>query len=293
MVAPIFISYRREDSSAEAGRLHSTLLHELGSNNVFMDTSGISPGGEWPKVLADALKAARVVVVIIGPEWLRSSDQYGRRRIDQEGDWVCREIETALRDNKNILPVLVGGAKPPPKDALPQSISRLTDKQAVEIRDSFWDHDVLLIVETLRTSLSGRMRETSGQGLYPLPPEDKPDPVSEEKLRLALSGSLSKWKKAISPLPEDTSQMRIEIFRPFKFKTFADAIRFMNHVAPGCDIAMHHPRWENIWRTINVYLTTWDIGHNISDRDIQLAKYLDQAYAEFSGAAPEPSTSRT
>jgi hypothetical protein len=59
----------------------------------------------------------------------------------------------------------------------------------------------------------------------------------------------------------------------------------MGHVAPACDIAMHHPRWENIWRSISVYLTTWDIGHNISDRDIQLAKYLDLAYAEFQGAA--------
>ena len=55
----------------------------------------------------------------------------------------------------------------------------------------------------------------------------------------------------------------------------------MNEVAPGCDIAIHHPRWENIWKTVKVYLTTWDIGHRISDRDIQLARYLDQAYSDF------------
>ena len=57
----------------------------------------------------------------------------------------------------------------------------------------------------------------------------------------------------------------------------------MAQVAPGCDIAMHHPRWENIWKTIRVYLTTWDIKHRISDRDIQLARYFDRAYAEFDG----------
>ncbi len=31
-------------------------------------------------------------------------------------------------------------------------------------------------------------------------------------------------------------------------------------------------------------MTTWDIGHAISDRDIQLAKYLDHVYSEFPGA---------
>ena len=51
----------------------------------------------------------------------------------------------------------------------------------------------------------------------------------------------------------------------------------MYRVAPGCDIAIHHTRWENIWRTVRVYLTTWDIDHQISDRDIQLAKYLPEA----------------
>ena len=60
----------------------------------------------------------------------------------------------------------------------------------------------------------------------------------------------------------------------------------MNEVAPGCDIAIHHPRWENLWRSLRVWLTTWDIGHRISDRDIQLAKYFDKAYADFPGAKP-------
>lgn len=284
MAAPIFISYRREDSSPEAGRLHSNLLHELGSDNVFMDTSGIRPGKDWPKGLIEALKVARLILVVIGPEWLRASNEWGQRRIDLKDDWVRREIETALHHKKDILPVLVGRAKLPPPNTLPKSIASLLERQAVEIRDEYWDHDVDLIVETLRALVSGTKKQGSAQGPYPPIPVDKPDPISEEKISIALSGSLSCWKRVASPLPEDMSKVRIELFRRFRFKTFADAIRFMSHVAPGCDIAMHHPRWENIWRSIDVYLTTWDIGHNISDRDIQLAKYLDLSYAQFSGA---------
>jgi pterin-4a-carbinolamine dehydratase len=93
-----------------------------------------------------------------------------------------------------------------------------------------------------------------------------------------------KWKKKVSPLPEDSESVRVELFREYRFKSFRDAIRFMYQVAPGCDIAIHHPRWENIWKTVRVYLSTWDIEHRISDRDIQLARYLDKAYSEFDGA---------
>lgn len=88
MAASIFINYRREDSSPEAGRLYSNLLHEFGSNHVFMDTSGISPGEQWPESLEKALHSARLMVVVIGPEWLRASNEWGQRRIDLEDDWV-------------------------------------------------------------------------------------------------------------------------------------------------------------------------------------------------------------
>lgn len=284
MAASIFINYRREDSSPEAGRLYSNLLHELGSNHVFMDTSGISPGEKWPENLEAALKRARLMVVVIGPEWLRASNEWGQRRIDLEDDWVRHEIEKTLQDKKDILPVLVGGAKLPPARGLPESIVSLIERQAVEIRDQFWDHDVLLVVNKLRSLVSVSNERSGGAGPYPRIPLDRPDPASEEKINAALNGSLSGWKRLVSPLPEDESKVRDELFCRFAFKTFADAIRFMSHVAPGCDIAGHHPRWVNIWGTIDVYLTTWDIEHKISDRDIQLAKYFQLAYSEFPGA---------
>ncbi|MHC5726594.1 MAG: 4a-hydroxytetrahydrobiopterin dehydratase, partial [Nostoc sp.] len=121
-------------------------------------------------------------------------------------------------------------------------------------------------------------------GIYPTPDPEQPEPISNDKLQIALSSNLSKWEKVVSPLPEDPTKVRVEIFRQYNFKTFRHAIEFMNQVAPGCDIALHHPRWENVWQTVRVYLTTWDIGHQISDRDIQLAKYFDKAFSDFPGA---------
>lgn len=291
MSAPIFISYRRVDTAAESGRLHSTIIRELGEASVFMDTSSIDPGTQWPQELANALQFAQMVVVVIGIEWLRTSDEYGLRRIDQTDDWVRREIELALNNDKKLLPLLVKGARMPPANKLPASISALADRQAVEIRDAYWDHDIKLVIEQLklvatkdtkRKNASTDLKDASG--IYPTPPPEKPDAISKDKLEIALSGSLSAWQKIVSPLPEDTTKVRVELFRQYQFKTFLDAISFMNQVAPGCDIALHHPRWENLWKTVRVYLTTWDINHQISDRDIQLAKYFDIAFAEHPGA---------
>ena len=291
MSKPIFISYRRADSASETGRLHDSIVKELGEEVVFMDTSSIELGAQWTQELEDALQSAQVVVVVIGPDWLRISDEWGMRRIDQENDWVRREIEVTLNSDKKLLPVLVKGAKLPPAGKLPQSIKDLTQRQAVDIRDEYWDHDIQLVLQQLRVQIKkeqpNKGKKVSEIEPYPTAPPEKPDPISEDKLQIALNGSLSNWVKVVSPLPENSTKVRTEISRTYRFKSFLDAIRFMNQVAPGCDIAMHHPRWENIWKTIDVYLTTWDIGHQISDRDIQLAKYLDRAYSEFDASVDE------
>jgi pterin-4a-carbinolamine dehydratase len=290
MQPSIFVSYRREDSEAEAGRLRTTLLGQFGDEAVFMDTSSIQPGARWPSQISSVLGSAKAVLVVIGPEWIRVSDQWGLRRIDEETDWVRKEIEQALREGKEVIPVLVREARVPPIDKLPASISALFDRQAIEVRAAYWDHDIKLLQSRLE-SVAGTpvAQESAGSypaGPYPVPAPEVPDPISDESLEIALNGALSRWRKVVSPLPEDPDAVRTELFREYKFKNFLDAIRFMSEVAPGCDIANHHPRWEDIWATLRVYLTTWDIGHRISDRDIQLAKYFETAYSEFINKSP-------
>lgn len=292
MSPPIFISYRRADSAAEAGRLHTTLLHEFGTDSVFMDAPSIDLGSEWPDQLENALKGSKIVIAVMGQNWLRISDEYGMRRIDDPTDWVRREIEYALTHPTEVLPVLVGGAKLPPADKLPQSVSPLVRKQAVDIRETYWEHDIQLVLQRIRSILGDKSGTPQQVEIalhstpYPIPPAYKPAPMSDEAVEAVLINEIPQWKKRVSPLPQDPSKIRIELHRHFRFKTFVDVIGFMNQVAPGCEIAMHHPRWENIWRSLNVYLTTWDIGHCISDRDIVLAKYLDRAYSEYPGADP-------
>ena len=47
----IFISYRRDDTEGEAGRLYDDLVRTFGEGSVFMDVSGIDPGTDFRKAI--------------------------------------------------------------------------------------------------------------------------------------------------------------------------------------------------------------------------------------------------
>lgn len=150
LAPPIFINYRRDDASAEALLVRDILTENFGANSVFMDVSSIKPGTLWPTTIEGGLRQASVVLVILGPSWLKEG-KGGSRRIDNESDWVRREIEHALNHGQKIIPLLVKGARVPPSTFLPQSIQGLLHYQAIEIRSTYWDHDIRLLVETLKS----------------------------------------------------------------------------------------------------------------------------------------------
>ena len=286
MPSPVFISYRRDDAAAEAIALSTAVRGQLGDDAVFMDTKSLAGGDRWPDVLGQAVRDAEIVLVVMGPDWVRIADQWGMRRIDQPDDWVRLELITALESpSKRLIPVLVRGAKAPPPEVLPPPIRPILERQAIEIRRDYWNHDIQLLLAQLQIAEALKDPEGSSQSPYPIDPPEGPEPIAEDRLKRILECELTRWQSVESPLPEDPTKVRVELHREFRFKTFQGAVGFMALVAPGCDIAMHHPRWENIWKSLRVYLSTWDIGHKVSDRDVQLARYFDRAYAEFDARA--------
>jgi hypothetical protein len=46
----IFLSYRREDSEGQAGRLYDDLVAVFGPDSVFMDVTAIQPGRGFSEV---------------------------------------------------------------------------------------------------------------------------------------------------------------------------------------------------------------------------------------------------
>ncbi|AQS69117.1 toll/interleukin-1 receptor domain-containing protein [Streptomyces pactum] len=145
----IFISYRRSDSAPWTGRLAADLRRYFGKDRVYLDIDSNLPARDYVVELEQALLASRVVIAVLGPQWLGSPNDRGQRRLDDPGDLVRVELETALRNGKALIPVLVGGAVMPPGHEVPPSIETLSHLQAVRLADPDWPYDFGRLLETL------------------------------------------------------------------------------------------------------------------------------------------------
>jgi hypothetical protein len=150
----IFISYRRADSRADAGRLYDRLAAQFGSNNVFMDIDDIRPGQDFQLVLQQTLASCRVLLVLIGPGWLRARDEHGSLRLEDEQDLVRLELQTALQRGIPLIPVLVNRAEMPSPAELPASLASLAQRQALAISDSRFHGDVNKLISALEPVLA-------------------------------------------------------------------------------------------------------------------------------------------
>ena len=155
MAQRIFISYRRDDSRGYAGRLQGDLSRRYSDEHVFRDVE-IPPGADFGEYITGLVNKCNVVLAIIGPGWLDARDREGERRIDKPDDWVRLEIEQALaRDGVEVIPVLVDGARLPPREELPESLLALRRRNAFELSDRRWDYDVGQLGQHLDRVLRG------------------------------------------------------------------------------------------------------------------------------------------
>ena len=75
----IFISYRRDDSEGQAGRLFDDLSAHFGRDAVFMDVAGIKKGMDFRRIIDEYVTSCGVLLVIIGKQWLSVTDNKGKR----------------------------------------------------------------------------------------------------------------------------------------------------------------------------------------------------------------------
>lgn len=68
---------------------------------------------------------------------------------------------------------------------------------------------------------------------------------------------------------------RDAISKSFVFGNFVDAFGWMTRVAIWAEKWNHHPEWDNVYKTVNVTLTTHDAG-GVSELDIKLATKMDE-----------------
>ena len=67
-----------------------------------------------------------------------------------------------------------------------------------------------------------------------------------------------------------------KLYRRFVFADFVEAFGFMSRVALLAERMDHHPEWSNVYKTVNVLLTTHDAG-GLTMKDVELARAMEAA----------------
>lgn len=91
------------------------------------------------------------------------------------------------------------------------------------------------------------------------------EPLSADERRAALA-KLKGWTEAPG---------RDAIAKTFTFKDFNEAFGFMTRVALVAEKSDHHPEWRNVYKTVEVVLSTHDAG-GVTARDVALAEAMDR-----------------
>ncbi|RKT46636.1 SUMF1/EgtB/PvdO family nonheme iron enzyme [Thiocapsa rosea] len=191
----IFISYRRRDSGEIASRIRDRLRLHFGPASVFTDLSSVQPEQDLQQAIEQRIRGSDVVLAIVGPRWLTEGDAARRKGLHEPKDFVHMELSIALRGGRPVVPVLIDEAKMPLTFSLPEDLTPLTHRQAIEIRSRRFDEDIDRLVEVLE-GIAGELPNPPQSGKQPdleIEPllVELDDPETPPERRLAIGDRLA------------------------------------------------------------------------------------------------------
>lgn len=92
------------------------------------------------------------------------------------------------------------------------------------------------------------------------------DPLSKQQIEKELK-QLDGWS-----FEDDT------ITKDFSFSDFKEAMSFMVRVGFEAEALVHHPDWSNVYNSVTIRLNTHDAGDKVTEKDIKLAKAIEDIY---------------
>ena len=278
----IFISYRRIDTVAWAGRLFADLAKRFDSSQVFMDINGGIPrGANFEDVLKKTLAGCDALLVLIGPQWL-SCERDGRRRLEIDDDWVRNEVASALARNIVVVPVLLGNATLPPEADLPEDLRLLRKRNTAEILDTRWDYDVeQLVRDLLKLTTLKQLEDTVASA-------DTGLRVLKELIRRSpdVAEAVSRSKEVIENTQRQVA--RLELFKTLHdalHNVEFDCLRPMQASGSAARIRPFRIRFNAEARNIDDALKSGDINPALRD---DLIDQLKLTTAAFQAAVDSP-----
>jgi TIR domain len=161
MRGKIFISYRRGDDPGYTHALFQLLRSEFGREQLFMDVEGyIKAGDPFVAILDEHVRNCDVLLAIIGPRWIDARNDKGERRLNDPNDFVRIEIDSALKQGKRVIPVLVNNAAIPQAHDLPEPLRPLAERNAVRLTHERFSADCQGLIEDIRAALAAAATKT-------------------------------------------------------------------------------------------------------------------------------------
>jgi len=179
----IFLSYRRSNAAAHAGRIRDRLAQALPKTDVFMDIDSIDAGSDFEAAIEGALVDASHLLALVAVD--RDGGQ-SIARLQDPSDYVRMEIKAALEGGLTVVPVLLDGARMPDAADLPADIQGFSRCNAIEVRQTRFDDDVANLV-----------RSIGGPAPAPMDPEPAPARPFRAFLLWAICGAFMAFVAAI------------------------------------------------------------------------------------------------
>jgi hypothetical protein len=161
-----------------------------------MDIDTLDPGVDFVKVLQQTVASCDVLLAVIGQHWAGQNGEAGSSRLSDPEDFVSREISAALeRQTVRVVPILVGGARMPRTNELPERLSALSNRHSFPLPDIGFQQTLSRLIESIeRNEHGGRVHEERAPARMAAPPTDAapdPDPrVLDRPINLGFDGAV-------------------------------------------------------------------------------------------------------
>ena len=167
----VFISYRRTDGADYAEWIRECLESSLWHGWVVMDDylPRFERGMPFEEQFGERLARTDVVLVLIGPGWLKATDDAGRLCLWNADDYVRVELESAFGSGAVVVPVLIGDAMMPASDQLPRTLAPFTESQVLRLPKPSVD-EIVDLLEAIES-------EAQRPGYYRPPAHDRFDAI--------------------------------------------------------------------------------------------------------------------
>jgi hypothetical protein len=161
----VFISYRREDlRDAELLKEYFAIQFEEG--NVFLDVEGIPAGAKFSEDIADSIRDCDVLVALIGRSWI----ELIQKNAIEEVDHVRNEIALALKLDKMVVPVCIGGAQIPDAQQMHWQVRPMMAHNARVLSDPLKGAEMKRLTKSIEEELSKREVKQVGAALDEISP---------------------------------------------------------------------------------------------------------------------------